>query len=132
MTVYTATRTYVRRSSLRSCYSRPLLSYMPQCAIADMCGRCLHMATANEATATWGAELQSGTLFAWAHTQRAPTAWPIKANYLKIVTIRPLYRDPMPLRNISHTAMWPLPAHVRVIHCSILSLLRLGHPLLLV
>ena len=37
---------------------------------------------------------------AWAHTRRAPTARPIKANYLNIVTIRPLYTDhgtdPMP------------------------------------
>ena len=35
---------YVRRSSLRSCYSQPLLSYVPPCAIADVCERRLHTA----------------------------------------------------------------------------------------
>ena len=37
MTVYTATRTYVRRSSLRSSYSQPLSLNIPLCAIADTC-----------------------------------------------------------------------------------------------
>ena len=68
------------RTSLRQCS-----------AIADTCERCLHTATAYGAMAAWGAE-QSGTQCvgahaAWAHTRRAPTARPIKANYLKIVAL---------------------------------------------
>ena len=51
----------------------------------------------------------------WAHTRRVPTARPIKANYLKIITITPLYRDPMPLLSksmvfliLQHYALLPL------------------------
>ena len=39
---------------------------------------------------------------AWAHTWRAPTVRPIKAKYLKIVTIRPLNTDPTPCQADNH------------------------------
>ena len=110
---------YVRRSSLRSCYSQPLLSYVPPCAIADTCERCLHTATVMRQRPHGGrsfrvalfsinawAHTQRAPIFSiivWAHTQRAPTARPIKANYLKIVTIRPLiiYKDPVSVTSVA-------------------------------
>ena len=87
MTVYTAACTYVRRSSLRSCYSLPLLSCIPHCAIADMCKRCLHTGTATRLTAAWEAELQSGTfsINAWAHMVYADV-WPIKISKYNIIS----------------------------------------------
>ena len=90
---------YVRRSSLRSCYSQPLLSYVPPCVIANTCERCLHTATTTRQRPHGGRSFRVAlfSINAWAYMRRAPTARPIKANYLKIVTIRPLYRDPMPL-----------------------------------
>ena len=87
---------YVRRSLLRSCYSQPLLSYVPPRAITDTCERCLHTATATRQRPHGGQSFRVA-LNAWAHTWRAPTARPIKAHYLNIVTIRPLYTYPMPL-----------------------------------
>ena len=66
-----------------------------------MCERCLHTGTTtrlNGHMGIWGAELQSGTIFSQCMGAHAACTgmWPIKANDLKIVTIRPLYRDPMP------------------------------------
>ena len=107
MTVYTATRTYIRGSLLHLCYSQPFLSYVPPCAIADTCERCLHMTTATRQRPHGGRSIRVAlfSINAWAHTQHAPTARPIKANYLKIVTIRPLYRDPMPFRMLSFVVL---------------------------
>ena len=88
--------TSVRRSSLRSSYSQPLLSYVSPCAIADTGKQYLHTGTAMRKWPHGGAELQSGTLFTecvGTHVACAGYA----ANYLKILTIGSLYRDPMPL-----------------------------------
>ena len=114
MTVYAATRMYVRRSSLRSCYSQSLLSSVPPCTIADTCEWCLHTATA---TRQWlhGGRRFRVALNAWAHTRRALTARPIKANYLKIVTIRPLYRDPMPSTYVGPQTLLYMYIHMYII-----------------
>ena len=121
MTVYTATRTCtcVRRSSLRSCYSQPLFSYVPPCTIANTCARCLHTATAMRQWLHGGRSFRVAlfSINVWAHTWCASTVRPIKANYLKIliITIRLLYRDPMPLLSksmvfliLQHYALLPL------------------------
>ena len=80
MTMYTAARTctYVRRSSLRSCYSESLLSYVPPCTIADTCERCLHMGTATRLNGRMGggvSEWHSSIytcvhVYVWAHMRR--------------------------------------------------------------
>ena len=91
MVVYAATYTYVRRSSLCSCYSQPLLSYVPPCAMPTHANDAYSThGYSYEATAAWGADLQSGTLFnqcVVAHT--APAGC--------VANQGQLYRDPMPL-----------------------------------
>ena len=70
----------VHTSSLHSCYSQPLLSYIPPRAIADTCKRCLHTGTAmrQRPFGEWSFRV---AVFVWAHTQCVPAAQPIKANY---------------------------------------------------
>ena len=89
MTVYTATRTYVGRSSLRSCYSQPLLLYVPRCGIADTCERCLHTATVTRQRPHGGGASEWHSFQSMRGCTRGVR--PIKANYLKIVTIRTLH-----------------------------------------
>ena len=54
----------------------------------------LHTATATRQRPHGGQSFRV-TLYAWAHMQHALTAQPIKDNYLKIVTIRSSYHDPI-------------------------------------
>ena len=125
---------YVRRSSLRSCYSQSLLSYVPPCAIADTCelasssddakrphrGRSYRVALLSINGV--GALTVRATLFnqAWAHSRRALlNAWahsPRAANHPKIVTIRALYRDPMPLMMKTDNNNRHSQSMIRVIH----------------
>ena len=83
---------FVTRSSLRSCYSQSLLSYVPPCAIADTCelASCSYDAKQPHRGRSYRVALN-----AWAHS-------PHTANHPKIVIIRALYRDPMPL-----IRLWP-------------------------
>ena len=97
MTVYAATHMYVTRSSLCSCHSRPLRSYIPPCTIVDTCKRCLHgycykaiRPQGGQSYSVWHS-LQSEV---WAHSRARTVAFSMKAKYLKI---RTLYRDSMPL-----------------------------------
>ena len=88
--------TYVCKKILTClCYSQPLLSYV---APLPTCERCLHTGTATRQRPHGGRSFRVAhfSINAWMHTQRAPAARPIHVNYLKIVTIRPLYHDLMP------------------------------------
>ena len=98
MTVYAATYMYVSRSSLCSCYSRPLRSYIPPCTIVDTCVRYLH-GYCYEAKRSHREQSFRVALFnpMCGHTHMRTVAFSIKANYLKMVTVRTLYRDSMPL-----------------------------------
>ena len=87
MTAHSATRTYVRRSPLACAAANPfsrmyLLAPLPTC----------------DSDAYTRVEPRSGIYILKVYYRCGGTAWPIKANYLKI-TIRPLYHDPIPLKH---------------------------------